>query len=82
MNIDIVYVLLIVLCLLNLFVSVFIAKRGDLERFQKVAQIIVVWLIPVVGAVGLWAFNRSNDDDSTGSGPLGGGSHDTGYTPD
>jgi len=81
-NIDILYVLLSAICLLNVFVSVFIFKRDDLERFQKIAQIIIVWLIPVVGAVGLWAFNRSNDDDSTGSDPFGGGSHDTGYTPD
>ena len=82
MNFNFWYFLLIILCLLNLFVSIFIAKRDDLERFQKIAQIIIVWLIPVVGAIGLWTFNRSNDDDSTGSGPLGGGSHDTGYTPD
>jgi uncharacterized membrane protein YqjE len=81
-NIDTLYVLLIGLCLLNLFVSVFIAKRDDLERFQKIAQIIIVWLIPVIGAIVMWAFNRSNDDDSNGSGPIGGGSHDTGYTPD
>ena len=82
MNFDIWYALLIVLCLLNLFVSVFIAKRDDLERFQKIAQIIIVWLIPVIGAIGLWSFNRSNDDNSTGSGPLGGGSNDSGYTSD
>ncbi len=82
MNFDIWYALLIVLCLLNLFVSVFIAKRDDLERFQKIAQIIIVWLIPVIGAIGLWSFNRSNDDNSTSSGPLDGGSNDSAYTPD
>ena len=42
----------------------------------------MVWLIPIIGAIGLWSFNRSNDNDSTGSGPLGGGSNDSGYTPD
>ncbi len=82
MNFDIWYALLIVLCLLNLFVSVFIAKRDDLERFQKIAQIIIVWLIPVIGAIGLWSFNRSNDDNSISSGPLDGGSNDSAYTPD
>jgi len=61
MNFDIWYALLIILCLLNLFVSGFISRRDDLERFQKIAQIIMVWLIPIIGAIGLWTFNRSND---------------------
>ncbi len=76
MNSDMWYAIIITLCLLNLFVSIFIAKRDDLERFQKIAQIIIVWLIPVIGAIALWSFNRSNDDDDNkpDKGAFGGGS--------
>ena len=30
-----------------------------LSSFQKAAQCAVVWLVPIVGAVGIWAFLRS-----------------------
>jgi len=35
--------------------------RDDLESFQKFAQIIIVWLIPLIAAIGIWVFHRSND---------------------
>ncbi len=50
-----------VLLLINTWVSLYIARRGDLEVFQKSAQIIIVWLIPVAAAIGLWMFHRSQD---------------------
>jgi hypothetical protein len=62
-----------VLCILNIVVSIYLYKRDDLEYFQKVAQIIVVWLLPFVGAIGLWLFNRSQDDDNKPSGGSFGG---------
>jgi len=65
-----------VLVILNLVVSIYLLKRNDLEQFQKVAQIIVVWLIPYAGAIGLWLFNRSQDDNDNkpDKGMFGGGS--------
>ena len=38
---------------LNLMVSIYIARRGDLEPFQKKAQIILIWLIPLIAAIGI-----------------------------
>jgi hypothetical protein len=29
------------------------------SSFQKVAQCLIVWLVPLLGAVGIWAFVRS-----------------------
>jgi hypothetical protein len=75
------YIFLIAACLLNLYVSVIIAKRDDLEQFQKTFQIILVWLVPIITAIGLWAFHRSNDDQSIKSGPMGGGTNDNGDEP-
>ncbi|MCF2860146.1 hypothetical protein L1286_21935 [Pseudoalteromonas sp. SMS1] len=60
----------------NLLMSVFIAKRNDLEIIQKAVQIIIIWLIPIFGATGLWLFYRSQDQESihTSKRPFGGGS--------
>ena len=69
----------IVLVVLNLAISFFLAKRDDLNYFQKLAQIVIVWVVPFVGAIGLWLFNRSQDDDNNkpGKGTFGGGSNDS-----
>ena len=65
------------LVVLNLSVSILIVKRADLDSFQKAAQIAIVWIIPVIAAVGLWLFHRSKDDNNAGGGPIGGGPNDS-----
>ncbi|WP_153915974.1 hypothetical protein [Shewanella sp. TC10] len=67
------YITLAIIILINLAASIYLVKRDDLEQFQKVAQIILVWLIPLVAAVGLWAFNRSQDMPVSSSKSFGGG---------
>ena len=62
-----------VLIILNIAVSFFIAKRDDLDSFQKKVQIIIVWLIPFIAAIGLWLFNRGHDNNHNGKQPFGGG---------
>ncbi len=52
---------LTVLIILNFVVSLYILTRDDLDFFQKIVQIIMIWLIPFIGAIGLWSFNRSHD---------------------
>ena len=59
--------------LLNLVVSIYLARRSDLEAFQKAAQIILVWLIPFFAAIGLWLFHRSQDVPVSVSKSFGGG---------
>ena len=54
---------IVILIVLNIAVSIYLYKRDDLENFQKIAQIVIVWLIPFVGAIALWIFNRSQDDN-------------------
>lgn len=69
-----------VLALLNSYVTIFLLRRDDLEPVQKVLQILIVWLIPLLGAIGLWLFNRSQDDDNNnkpGKGSFGGGANDS-----
>ena len=67
------------LLILNLYVSIFLLRRDDLEPIQKALQIVIVWLIPFFGAIGLWLFNRSQDDDNNkpGKRSFGGGANDS-----
>lgn len=76
---DYLFVSIVALISLNFSVSIYLFKRSDLNRFQKIAQVIVVWLIPFFGAIGLWLFNRSHDSDNNkpSSGSFGGGSQDS-----
>ena len=62
---------------LNIVVSIFLARRDDLERFQKGAQIFIVWLIPFFAAIGLWLLNRSQDAPTKKQRSFGGGPRDS-----
>jgi hypothetical protein len=61
MEFKIWYLVVGIAILLNIVVSIFLARRDDLETFQKGAQIFIVWLIPFFAAIGLWLLNRSQD---------------------
>lgn len=62
--------------ILNIFVSMYIIYLCDgLNRFQKISQIIIIWLIPFVGAIGIFLLNMSfNDESGPPSSGTGGGS--------
>jgi len=77
MKFEIWHIILLVAFILNVVVSIFIFRRDSLDRFQKISQIVIVWLIPFIAAIGIWLFHRSDEDDSPGSGPIGGGSSDS-----
>ena len=49
------------LVLFNILISIVIYKRNDFETFQKVAQIVLVWLLPVIGGAGILIFYKSID---------------------
>lgn len=74
MEINYWFIILAVVVLLNLVMSIYLAKRSDLEAFQKAAQIILVWLIPIFAAIGLWLFHRTQDVPLRSVKPFGGGS--------
>lgn len=76
-NILIIGVLIGVAVLLNVFVSVYLARRSDLESSQKIAQIVIVWVVPYIAAIGLWLFNRSHDEIELNQKPFGGGANDS-----
>jgi hypothetical protein len=61
MNNYILHAFVGVALLLNIFVTVFLSRRDDLDTFQKVAQITIVWLFPYFASVGLWLLCKSQD---------------------
>jgi hypothetical protein len=78
MDIVFIEVVLFVLIILNVAVSIFLIRRHDLDRIQKFLQIVIVWLFPYVGAIGLWLFNRCHDVKGSPNPPaFGGGANDS-----
>jgi hypothetical protein len=77
MEFKIWYLVVGIAILLNIVVSIFLARRDDLETFQKGAQIFIVWLIPFFAAIGLWLLNRSQDAPTKKHKSFGGGSNDS-----
>ncbi|MBQ4831579.1 hypothetical protein J8L84_20075 [Alteromonas sp. MMG017] len=72
-----IYSALVTYLVLSFAVSVFLAKREDLDAVQKVAQIIIAWLIPFIGALALWQFNKSQDQPTRKYSEFGGGNRDS-----
>ncbi|WP_213997857.1 hypothetical protein [Arsukibacterium sp.] len=77
MEFEIWYVIVGTAILLNIVVSVFLARRDDLESVQKGAQIFIVWLVPFFAAIGLWLLNRSQDAPTSPTKSFGGGPQDS-----
>jgi len=62
-----------ILVVLNLIASIYIVRRDDLEKSQKIIQIVVIWVIPLIAAIGLWLFHKNSDKPLPPKKPIGGG---------
>ncbi len=58
---DLLIIAIAVLIIINIHVSFRLLKCDSLEVFQKVAQTIVIWLIPIIGAIIIYSFVSSYD---------------------
>ena len=47
------------LALVNIWVSISVFRSSFYSPGQKFAQCLIVWLIPLVGVIGVWLFLRS-----------------------
>jgi len=52
--------------ILNIYVTIRVWRKSDFEKFQKIAQSIIIWVIPIIGALVILAFIKS---DETPKGP-------------
>ena len=55
--------LLCILFILNSYVTFKIIKSDSFDAFQKKTQIVIVWIIPFIAAIGIWVFIRSQDGE-------------------
>ena len=75
---DTVEITLLILCLLNSFMSFYLYTRQDFDKVQKLSQIVIVWILPLLGAVSLWIFHSSQNkpivsmERGIGGGPVEG----------
>ena len=63
---DYILISIALLVALNLYASLKLLRRSEFENVQKVFQIIIIWLIPLIGAVLILLFIK---DDHTPKGP-------------
>ncbi len=48
--------------ILNIYVTFRVWRKHEFNRFQKIGQNIIIWLIPILGAIGIWAFIHSDEN--------------------
>lgn len=75
MEIELLSLIVGILVVLNIIVSIFIARRDDLNSFQKKSQIIITWLIPFIAAITFWFINKGHDRENKKNKDFGGGSN-------
>ncbi|MCC4834958.1 hypothetical protein LMH66_20150 [Shewanella sp. 10N.7] len=81
MQFEVWHYILIPALVINIAVSIYISKVEGLNKFQKKAQILIVWLIPFLAAIGLWLFNRSLEQEAKQHKEFGSGPQDSGLGP-
>lgn len=54
-----VLILSSVLCLINLYISILVIRCAFYSTAQKLVQCLIVWLIPIIGPIGIWSFLRA-----------------------
>ena len=65
MEITLLKVVIAFLLLTNILVSVLLLRRLDLSNIYKVTMGLAVWFLPFIGALSVWALNKSHDDFSS-----------------
>ncbi len=61
MDLKLILIVAVLIGLFQLAVCIFIWRRDDLEKEQKIAQSVIAWLIPFFAALGLLIMHRSHD---------------------
>ena len=66
-----IYSLIGLIGLLNIIASVWLIKDEDLERFQVLIQLLIIWLLPLVGSILIislqWSHKSSDNQKNTSS---------------
>ena len=70
-------VLATLVIVLNISASIYCLTREYSEINQKIAQTIIVWIVPFLGAIGLTVFHWLERNPTENPKPLGGGSNES-----
>ena len=61
----------------NCFVSVVVLRDSGITSVQKLLQLLVIWILPLLGAVVVYLVHRSDDEPrGPAEPPFGGGAND------
>jgi len=71
---NLVIVLVLTVLVIQLYVSIRLCINVDSTVSQKLWQLLIVWSVPLVGAILVWSFMVSNNGHSN--------VRDTAFTPD
>lgn len=58
---DLIVAIALVLLCLNVFATFLIQRDEYSEKSQRIAQLLFVWLLPVIGAIAIWGMYRSQE---------------------
>jgi hypothetical protein len=71
---NILYAVAVIVIVLNIYVNFRLILSSDFDRFQKIAQSIIIWVIPFFGAVIVWFIVSDSGGKGPGQRNFGGGS--------
>lgn len=75
---SLVLILIVVVVVLNAYATWRILRSDDLERLQKYAQGVIVWLLPLLGSMlVIYFLNNAYRMPSPPKSPFGGGANDS-----
>ena len=66
-----------VIVLVNFYVTLRLWKLETLELFQKVAQSLIIWLVPIIGALIIWLVIKDDESPPSGRNPNDNQGHDS-----
>ncbi len=69
--------LLLVLVLLNIYATYICVTRIYSEPSQIVSQVVIVWLLPLIGSIGLLVFHRTESNTDSKREEFGGGEQES-----
>ena len=59
---DLLLITLAIVIALNVITTFMAIRRSEFTPFQKNAQLLLIWLVPLVASISLLVFYRSMDD--------------------
>ena len=75
-----IYVSMLAYILVSVLVTLYVRKSEDQAKKQKIAQVIIVWAIPIIGALVVYFILKSLNEPITEDKPkFGGGPRDSGW---